>query len=163
MTSQLTTPLALHTDTVRKEWVDYNGHMNVAYYVLIFDQATEGLLDHLKLDAAYREKENASVFVVESHVTYDREVLEGANVSITTQILGSDPKRLHVFHRMFETGSDDTVATNELMILHMDMSERRVAPFPDFAQSALGELEKLHNALGKPKQAGRSISMPNRT
>jgi acyl-CoA thioester hydrolase len=162
MTSQQISPLALHTDIVRPEWVDYNGHMNVAYYVLIFDQATEGLLDHLKLDAVYREETNASVFVVESHVTYDREVLEGASVSITTQILGSDPKRLHVFHRMVETGSDDTVATNELMILHMDMSARRVAPFPDFAQAHLSELVKSHNCLVKPIQAGRAIAMPER-
>ncbi len=160
MTEINTCPLTLHNASVLPTWVDYNGHMNVAYYVLIFDQATDALLDHLNLDADYREKANASVFVVESHVTYDEEVREGVTVSVTTQILGSDAKRLHIFHRMVETGSNVTAATNELMILHMDMSTRRVAPFPAFARQHVDKLMLSHNALGKPKQAGRKIAMP---
>jgi len=157
-----TAALALHSETVLPEWVDYNGHMNVAFYVLIFDHATDAFLDFLKLDANHREKTGGSVFVVESHVTYDQEVMEGVSVSVTTQVLGADAKRLHLFHRMFETGSDLVAATNELMILHVDLNTRRVAPFPEIAQNRMTELVDLHKSLGKPLQSGRTIALPDK-
>jgi acyl-CoA thioester hydrolase len=162
MTVTETTPLALHTETVIPDWVDYNGHMNVAYYVLIFDHATDALQDYLNIGTDYREQTGGSVFVVESHLTYDQEVMEGINVSVTTQIIGSDPKRLHIFHRMTETGSDETVATNELMILHVDLNTRRVAPFPEEVQAEITELAERHKILGKPKQSGNTIEIPQK-
>jgi len=159
--SSASKPLALHGETVSADWVDYNGHMNVAYYVLIFDHATDALLDFLKLDAAYREHMGGSVFVVESHLTYEREVMGGVAVSVTTQILGSDAKRLHLFHRMFETGSEQIVATNELMILHMNMNTRRVAPFPEFAATRINDVLIGHKNLAKPQQSSRIITIPD--
>ncbi|MEK9723750.1 MAG: thioesterase family protein, partial [Rhodospirillaceae bacterium] len=86
-------PLDLHRETVRPDWVDYNGHMNVAYYVLVFDHATDVLLDHIGLDAAHRTATGNSVFVAEAHVTYDQEVMEGAALRVTTQVLDTDAKR----------------------------------------------------------------------
>ena len=157
-----TAPLALHSETVLPEWVDYNGHMNVAFYVLIFDHATDAVQDILNLGATYRGETGGSVFVVESHVTYDQEVMEGASVSVTTQVLGADSKRLHVFHRMFETGSTVRVATNELMILHVDLNTRRVAPFPAIAQNQMAELVTGHKSLGKPQQSGRTIALSDK-
>ncbi len=160
MTDIAPTPLTLHNETVLPEWVDYNGHMNVAFYVLIFDHATDALQEYLGLGTAYREETGGSVFVVNSHVTYDQEVTEGARVLVTTQIMGSDLKRLHIFHRMHETGSDVIAATNELMILHVDLNTRRVAPFPDVVQSRISELLTLHKSLAKPQQSGHIIEIP---
>jgi len=153
-------PLALHSEAVMPEWVDYNGHMNVAYYVLIFDHATDAFLEFLNLGTEYRRQTGGSVFVVESHITYAREVMEGDSVSVSTQTLGSDAKRLHIFHRMFLSGSDVIVATIELMILHIDLNTRKVAPFPDFAETHIAKLVDCHKNLGKPQQSGRIIALP---
>src|SRR5689334_23702602 len=93
--------LSLHTEEVLPEWVDYNGHMNVAWYVLAFDHATDALLDWLGLGRAYAESENRSVFVLETHVTYEREVTAGDTLRFRTRLIDHDARRLHVFHEMF--------------------------------------------------------------
>ena len=147
---------------VSKDMCDLNGHMNVAYFVLVFDHATDTFFDHVGLDESYRAETNNSVFVVEAHVTYDQEVLEGAALRVTTQILDIDDKRLHLFHRMYAGESDDLLATNELMILHMDMDIRRSAPFPKKALTYFQRLAKEHQALGRPGQSGREIGIRRR-
>lgn len=86
--------LELHTESVRTEWIDYNGHMNVAYYVLAFDHATDAFLDYLGMDEHYRDERRCSVFTAEAHVTYDREVRLGDPLRFTTQLLDWDAKRV---------------------------------------------------------------------
>ena len=86
------TPFSAHAETVRPEWIDYNGHMNVAYYVLVFDRATDTLFDALGLGAAYRQATDLTLFVVESHILYEREVALGAPLRIESRILGVDGK-----------------------------------------------------------------------
>ena len=100
----LAPPLPPYSETVRPEWVDYNGHMNVAYYVLVFDHATDALLDAVGIGESYRRAERGSLFIVEAHVAYARELHAGDPVRIETQILGHDDKRLHAFLRMFHAG-----------------------------------------------------------
>lgn len=156
--------LPAHHETVRAEWVDYNGHMNVAYYVLAFDHATDGLLDRIGLDEAARAASDGSVFVVEAHVTYDNEVMQGDKLLIETRVLDVDDKRMHVFHRMTLDGgdADTTIATNELMILYVDMAARRSAPMPLFVREALERLRDDQAHLPPPPQAGRSIGIRRR-
>ena len=86
---------------VKADWIDYNGHMNVAYYVLVFDHSTDALLESLGLGEAYRQGENKSFFVVESHVTYENEVKKDDLLVVKSRLLGYDTKRLHIFHEMF--------------------------------------------------------------
>lgn len=150
-------PLALHAETVRPEWLDYNGHMNVAYYVLAFDHATDALLDHLALGAAYRALTDRSVFVAEAHVTYRRELGVGEAMRFTTQVLGADAKRLHVFHRLWR--EDELAATNELMLIHVDLSTHRAAPWPEPQASAVATLAAVHAALPRPPETGRAIGL----
>jgi acyl-CoA thioester hydrolase len=150
----------LHRETVRPGWVDYNGHMNVAYYVLAFDHATDAFLDHVRLGEAYREETGGSVFVVEMHVTYEREVMQGTAFEITTQVLAAEGKRLHLFHRMYETGSDRIAASNEVMILHVDLATRRTAPFPEDRRATLDAMRDAHAVLPWPPQAGRAVGQP---
>ena len=152
-------PLDVHRETVLPEWVDYNGHMNVAYYVLVFDHATDALLDHIGLDDAHRDATGQSVFVAEAHVTYENEVMEGDRLRVTTQVLDCDAKRMHVFHRMYANDSDDIAATNELMILGVDLGQRRVAPMTGAVAAALGDLKAAHAVLAPPPQAGRRIGI----
>ncbi len=152
-------PLALHAETVLPEWVDYNGHMNVAFYVLAFDHATDALLDYLDLGAGYRDRSGHSNFVVEAHVTYGRELHQGDEMRFTTQVLGADAKRLHVFHRMLN-GAGEVAATNELMIVNVDMAARRSAPMPDDARKRAEDAASAHAGLPRPPEAGRVISLP---
>ncbi|HAD87759.1 MAG TPA: thioesterase-like protein [Rhodospirillaceae bacterium] len=149
----------LHRATVQKDWIDYNGHMNLAYYVLVFDQTTDALQDVVGLDAAYREASGCSIFVVEAHVTYDNEVGLGEEMRIRTRVLDVDEKRLHIFHEMYAGEDDRPAATNELMILHVDLNTRRTAPFPDTVRTELERLKDLHSRLPRPPQAGRHIEI----
>lgn len=152
-------PLDRHRETVKPEWIDYNGHMNVAYYVLIFDHGTDAFLDYIGLDDAYRAETGGSVFVVEAHVTYESEAHEGELLRVTTQILDADGKRMHIFHRMHRVNDGVIVATNELMILHVDLSTRRSAALPDAILARLRPLAEAHSALAQPPQAGSVIGI----
>ena len=151
--------LDLHRETVPTDWVDYNGHMNVAYYVLVFDHATDTFLGEIGLDTAYREATGKSVFVAEAHVTYEKEIMDGDKLRITTQVLDADSKRMHIFHRMYANGSDEVAATNELMILGVDLASRRVAPMADLVAANLSALQNAHAVLPNPYQAGRAIGI----
>lgn len=149
--------IIVHEETVQKDWIDYNGHMNVAFYVLVFDHATDKLLDKLGLDASYREREGMSVFVVESHVTYNQEVALDDPLLIKTWLLGVDAKRLHIFHEMYHKDTKVKCATNEIMAMHVDTNVRKTAPMSGEAQIVLQKAvaDSLDN--GWPEGCGRSI------
>ena len=154
--------IELHHEKVRPDWVDYNGHMNVAYYVLVFDHATDALLDSIGLDQVHRESSGNSVFVAEAHLTYEKEVIEGDKLRVSTQVIDADQKRIHIFHRMHLEGSDDLTATNELMILSVNLKTRRVAPFALEVMANLRPIVTSHSNLPRPNQAGQVIGI-NRT
>ncbi|MBM3951440.1 MAG: thioesterase-like protein [Rhodospirillales bacterium] len=155
-------PLVPHEETVRPEWIDYNGHMNVAYYVLAFDHATDKLLDVLGIGEAYRRDENGSFFVVESHVVYRRELRVGDSMRIETEILDHDNKRLHGFSRMFRAADGEVAASYEFLGLHMDMTARRAAPFPAPALARIRALAARQGVQPRPAEAGRSVRIPTR-
>ena len=156
----LPAPLDLHRETVRSEWIDYNGHMNVAYYVLAFDHGTDVLFDLIGMDEAYRARTNCSVYVVESHLTYQRELHEGDPIAVTTQLLGHDTKRLHFHHVMTHGDAGFVAATNELLVLHVNYDGPRAAAFVDPAASRIAELWRCHQGLARPEAAGRAIQLP---
>jgi acyl-CoA thioester hydrolase len=149
---------------VLPEWIDYNGHMNLAYYTVLFDRATDVLFDALGLGLDYRQSRKLGTFVAETHNLYERELLVGAGVRIATQILGLDAKRLHLAHEMFalDDGGGPRAATQELMFLHVDLVERRVSPFPDDLHRRLAAAAASHAGLPHPAWAGRRIAMPGR-
>lgn len=153
----------VHRETVQPDWIDYNGHMNLAYYVLVFDHATDAVQDIVGLDAAYREATGGSIFVVEAHLTYDSEVMLGEEMRIRTRVMDVDAKRLHLFHEMY-AGDDDNgegrlAATSELMALHVDLKTRRTASFPESVFSILERMKTDQSALPRPPQAGRHIEI----
>ena len=148
-----------HRETVRPEWVDYNGHMNVAYYALVFDHGTDNVLEHLGLGRHYRDSTGRSVFVVESHVTYEAEVLAGDAVAVTSRVMGCDSKRLHLFHAMHREKDGRLAATNELMFVHTDLRARRAVSFPDDAKARIETAIAAQSAAPPPSQAGRAIAL----
>ena len=152
-------PLELHTSFVLPEWIDYNGHMNVAYYVLAFDHATDAFLDYVGLDQTYKKDANCTTFVVEMNVCYKGEVLEGDELRFTTQVLNSDEKRLHYFHRMYHAQKGYLAATNEIMTVHISLATRRVAPMCDDILKRVETVRDRHKILPLPEQAGRLIAI----
>jgi len=114
-------PYPPYRDAVVPEWIDYNGHMNVAYYVLAFDRATDRLFDYLGIGEAYRRSTHHSVFALEAHVTYERELRQGDEFEIATRLIDADRKRLHLFHTMTRVKDNELSATIEVMGLHVDM------------------------------------------
>ncbi|MDA0997503.1 MAG: thioesterase family protein [Proteobacteria bacterium] len=155
-------PILVHATEISDAWTDYNGHMNVAYYVLVFDHGTDGFLELIGLDTGFRERTGSSVFVAEAHGTYDQEVMAGESVYVTSQVLGFDAKRLHLFHRMHRHVDGVQLASNEVMILHVDLKTRRVAPFPDNLARRIADIAASQRRLPPPAEAGRRIAIPVR-
>jgi len=152
-------PLELHTESVRPEWIDYNGHMNVAYYVLAFDNATDKFLDYLGLDRDYKAKANVTTFVGDMNVTYRQEVMEGDPLRFTTQLLEYDAKKFRYFHCMYHATKGYLAATNELLSLHIDLESRRVAPMGEAILLQLQSLMAEHSRLPIPDGAGRVLGI----
>ena len=156
-------PLQLHESVVLPEWIDYNGHMNVAFYVLAFDQATDAFLDHIGLDHRYKNEANCTTFVVDMNVCYLGEVLEGDPLRFTTQLINADEKRLHYFHRMYHAEKGFLAATNELMTVHISLETRRVAPMRADIGERIEALRARHALLPFPEQAGRIIAIRSKS
>ncbi|WP_379610134.1 thioesterase family protein [Pseudonocardia nematodicida] len=142
----------VHSDVVRPEWIDYNGHMSEPYYVLVFGDATTALMDRTGMDAGYRESTGCSLYTVEAHVRYLREVGPDAALEVRTRVLGRDAKRLRLWHELVVNGR--TAATEELMCLHVGPDG--TAPFPGGVAAELDALTDLDSA--DPEHAGRSIA-----
>src|SRR6266852_8919896 len=153
----LAAPLDKHRATVLPECIDCNRHMNVGFYVVAFDKATDTLCAQFGCSWDYTRLKIGMTFVLEAHVTYDREVKEGDPLRITTQILDHDAKRLHYMHEMHHAGEGYLAATNELMLMNIDYASRRSAPWPDFAMERIEKMAAAHATLPVPKQAGRLI------
>ena len=114
---------------IKKEWTDYNNHMNMAYYVLVFDQIWEKILGKFKMGEQSAKTTNMSTMVVETHTTYNKEVKEGDEVEINLTFFDHDKKRLHYKMEMIEKSSKKLSATLEMLSLYIDLNKRRVAEF----------------------------------
>jgi acyl-CoA thioester hydrolase len=146
--------------TVQPEWVDYNGHLRDAFYMLLFSFASDGLIDHIGLDEAGRVATGHSIFTLECHINYLLEVKQGAAVEVRTQVLGSDAKRIHVHHSLHLEGTEPLLACSEQMWLNMDMHARRSAPFAESVSPRVQAVAAQHQRLPVPKYVGRVIGLP---
>src|ERR1700760_1583600 len=117
--------LPVYHDVVRAEWVDYNGHLRDAFYMLIFSFATDVLIDLIGLPDAVRKERQRSIYTLEAHINYLHEIKEGAQVRVDMRLLGHDAKRLHLYLEMFAGDGDEPVAAGEQMLLHVDTSAPR--------------------------------------
>jgi acyl-CoA thioester hydrolase len=144
--------IADHTETVRPEWIDYNGHMNEAFYVLVFGHATDAMMIETGMDERYREESGCSLYTAEAHVRYRREVTEGAQLTVRTRVLGVDAKKVRLALEMRTADSGSAVATTELLMIHVDQSVGGSAPFPDAVRERLASATEV-----APQWAGGSI------
>ena len=152
-------PLRLVETPIRRPWLDYNDHLNVASYVLIFDMAGVALFDHLGMGEAYSRETGGSWVVLESHLTYDREVLADDVVSVETRFVDHDAKRLHLYHEMHIASGGGPAATCEQMTMFFDLRTRRAAPFPEHVARAIDRIGQGQAALPRPKTLGRTIGI----
>ena len=114
---------------IKKEWTDYNNHMNMAYYVLVFDQVWEIMLEKFKMGESSAKTSEMSTMVVETHTTYNNEVKQGDEVEINLTFFDHDKKRLHYKMEMIEKSSKKLSATLEMLSLYIDLSKRKVSEF----------------------------------
>jgi acyl-CoA thioester hydrolase len=145
---------------VLPEWIDFNDHMNVAYYVLAFDQGVDALWQEFGITEEHIREMRSSTFAVEAHVTYQRELNLDDPFIVTSQILAFDEKRIHQFQRLYHASEGYLAATAEWMTLHVDLNTRRVAPWPE---QILADISKVAEAQGDwswPEEAGRQMSVP---
>lgn len=159
MGDQLTEAPVLYHTRVRPEWVDYNGHMSEAYYVLVFGETTDAFLELIGMDDVYRRRTGHSIYTLEAHINYLHEVAEGQALAVSTQVLGADSKRVHLFHTMNHAEKGHLLATTELMLLHVDTNQPRAVPFVPEIQSQLDNVVQAHSELSYPAKAGHSISL----
>ncbi|HEB3528761.1 thioesterase family protein [Burkholderia cenocepacia] len=157
------TPLTIYRDVVRPEWVDYNGHLRDAFYLLIFSFATDALLDRIGLDDAARRERGRSVYTLEAHVNYLHEIKEGTPVRVDARVLAHDAKRLHLYLELFADGHDDAVSASEQMLLHVDTRDgAKSVPFDDDVVARVAELHALQRECAAPAYVGRVIGLPPR-
>jgi len=144
---------------VEPGWIDYNGHLNMAYYNVLFDRAVDEVYEVLGLGLDYLKTKQHSTFTAEVHVRYLRELNAGNPVLVTFQLLDFDAKRLHYFERLLHAEQGWLSATSENMALHVDMRARQTAAFPPDVMARLGCMKAAHAALPIPDGAGRRIAM----
>lgn len=156
----MTEPIVCPTRRVERAWIDYNGHMNMAFYNLVFDQALDSVFDRLGIGAEYVRSRHASVFTAEIHVHYLDELTLDDPLRVTFQLLDWDEKRIHYYEEMHHAERGYLAATSEQIGLHVDMQTRRATPFPRDIEARLADLMAQHAALPVPERVGHVIGIP---
>jgi acyl-CoA thioester hydrolase len=148
---------------VEPGWIDYNGHLNMAYYNVLFDRAVDEMLELIGCGAEYVKTRRHSCFTAEVHVRYLRELHVQDPVRVTFQLLAYDAKRMHFFEQLFHAAEGWVSATSENMALHVDMTAGKTAAFPPDIGARLAKLKAAHSELPLPEAAGRRVAMPNKS
>ena len=146
---------------IENAWIDYNGHLNMAYYNVLFDRGSDDAFDTLGLGAAYARERRHSVYTAEIHVCYVRELRLGDRVCVTFQLLDNDDKRLRAYQEIRHV-EGWLAATSESLSLHVDMGGPKVVPFPAGIMAGLAAMRDAHGGLPVPERAGRSIAIRRR-
>jgi acyl-CoA thioester hydrolase len=141
-------------EPVLDDWIDYNGHLSEAYYVLVLGHATDAVMDRVGLGPQYRSEQRASLFTVEAHLRYLDQVSAGAELEVRPSVIGATSKLLWVWHELWV--EDRLCATEEILGVHVDSQRGRSTPFPD---DVLRRIEAVRVLPGP--DAGRRIQLPD--
>jgi acyl-CoA thioester hydrolase len=154
------TPFLSSVMQIEPQWIDYNGHLNMAYYNVMFDRAIDQMWLKLGIGPGYMKERNGSSFTAECHVRYLREIHLGDPVQISIILLEADEKRLHTFEELRHATEGWLSATSENMTMHIDMAARKVAPFPPDIRARIQAVAQAHAAILRPDGVGRKVAMP---
>jgi acyl-CoA thioester hydrolase len=159
MTSPVDAPIWFAEKQVLPEWVDFNGHMNVAFYLMAFDHCVDDLYNRLGIGPAQLDQRRSSVFTLEAHISYVREVVEGDPLRISGRLMDYDGKRVHSYYEMYHGGEEHLVAALEQIGMHVDLEARKTIPFSGDDMETLERMMAAHRDLPKPEYAGRVIGI----
>lgn len=152
-----------HFVEIKPEWIDHNGHLNVAYFVLAFDFATDAVYEKWGIGAEYAKQNGCSVFTLGMNVDYLKELFSHDKVEIKTQLLDWDYKRIHYFHTMLDVATGETAATNECLGMNVKLNSKRSASFPVHVQQKLADVYEENASSKKPKNYGRKLVIGDHT
>jgi acyl-CoA thioester hydrolase len=145
--------------TIEEQWTDYNGHMNMAYYAVLFDKSAEEMFETFGLGPDYVRETKCSFFTLETHTTYKNEIHAGAKVRIENQIIDADLKRVHYVQQMFHAEENWLSCVLEVMVSHVDLDAKKITPFPAEVQSRIDAMLNEHKVIELPKQVGHRIGI----
>lgn len=152
-------PVVLPSRTVQSEWIDYNGHMNVAYYILAVDHALDQFLEgELGIGELHAARVRQGPYSLQSHVQYLGELFEGARFSVSVQLMDCDAKRMHLYNEL-RSDSNGLAATCEQILMNVNLETRRSTPYPDWAQARMKAMLAAHSKLVTPLRLGASIGL----
>ena len=155
--------LPLYRAKIQPEWIDYNGHLRDAYYGLVLSYAIDDVMDHVGLDAAYRERTRCTLYTLELHMHYLHEVKGSAPLDVETSILDADGKRVHSGCRFTSGPASDTVAAGEVLLLHVHQGDKpAAAPFPPDIERKLQSLKLSGDASAAWGPGSRKIELRRR-
>lgn len=156
---EIQTPFSQYRTVVQPEWIDYNGHMNVGFYLVAFDHAAKPFIEWLGLTDEFKTRNNSSTFALETHLHFVRELNEGEPIRFQTRLLDHDHKRFHFYQEMFHADKDYLAATHESIGSYIDMSVRKTAVMPPAIVNRMADVLKAHSKLDRPWQVGHSIGI----
>ena len=145
---------------IEPAWIDYNGHLNMAYYNVMFDRAIDELWLQLGIGPGYMKERHGSTFTAECHVRYLREIHLGDPVQVSILLVAADEKWLHTFEELRHATEGWLSATSENMTIHIDMAARKTAPFPADIRARIEAVAKAH--AGAPPPARVRATRPRR-
>ncbi len=146
--------------TVSPDWIDYNGHMNVGYYSLAFDQSLDGLFDDaLDIGAEAVRTRRQGPYVVQQTLHYIGELLEGQKFQVEIRVIDHDAKKLHIYMEMYRLPDRKLCATTEQLIVNVDLETRRSTPYPPEAVARIEAMAKAHSGLPRPERVGSSVGI----
>ena len=153
-------PVNLPEREVPSEWIDYNGHMNVAYYVMAIDQALDQFLeDELGIGEKHASRVRQGPYALQSHIHYLDEMLAGERFIVSVRLVDCDAKRMHVFIELLNANGPALAATCEQLLMNVNLETRRSTPYPDWAQARMARMLEAHSALEQPLQLGAPIGI----
>jgi len=147
---------------VESQWIDYNGHFNMAYYNVIFDRCGDEAFALMGLGPDYVSSTNCSFFTLEAHITYLRELRAGDPVRVTVQFLDYDSKRVHYVQEMFHADEGWLSCVTENIVMHVDLIEKKSTPFPARVLTMIKAMHEAHKRLPIPPQVGHRIGIPRK-
>ncbi|GIL01028.1 MAG: thioesterase [Alphaproteobacteria bacterium] len=156
-----TAPFVSSVMAVEPQWIDYNGHMNMAYYHVLFDRCADEAFALLGIGADYARQRRLTTYSAEAHVCYVRELHLGDGVSCSLQLLDHDDKRIRFYQELVHVDGW-LAATCEVLSLHIDMSGPRVVPWPADILAGIAAMRAAHAGLTWPERAGRAIAIRRR-
>jgi acyl-CoA thioester hydrolase len=152
--------LTTYTD-VKTEWIDYNGHMNMGYYLVAFDQIpTEKFYDFINIGLAHKQALSKTTFTLGANIDYIREVMKGDRLRITSQLADYDHKRVHYIHCMYHAEEGYLAATNECLSIYVDLKKRRSTSFSSEQMARFQQELDRGRQFPLPQEFGRKLGIP---